>query len=381
MNEPTQPMQNPVVIGLKPDGCLRAAIWTHEMANQQRIPCWTFVSDGLASLGQKEVVFTVCRRQGEAPQNYPSGPLQWFELLYSLAQQGQIANDDYSLTQFTAPDFLGRKDIGMVVYTRPQGLGGLPPNALPGQYLQAIPFTQDEASVATRFGTLRVLSQLGRSVNYFPYPPWIDRDRKTVISPNDLSESMVAKCATVIVSGVHAVKEGDDIRLYVRPRASQNLANSLTKLPPHMPFAILTELFADSDSCMVWSNGQREPSAIGTSLNRTSLCFLIICPQQASSSLKLTEDGYACELCIAFFTSTTVSHEILSPFDRQGLGKDPCVDHVRPIVKATNHRRSFPFGDDARGIPQSRGRTAVHGIRRMDGIPSPESPTRRSARS
>jgi hypothetical protein len=62
-----------------------------------------------------------------------------------------------------------------------------------------------------------------------------------------------------------------------------------------MPFAILSQLSEDSDSCLIWRDGQREPAAIGTSMNRINLCFLVICPQQPSNVLKLTEDGYSCE--------------------------------------------------------------------------------------
>jgi hypothetical protein len=298
VNKPPQPIQNPITIRLKPDGALRAFVYTHEMATEQRILCWTYISQGLAALGQKEVVFTVRHKPHEAPQSYPSGPLNWFELLYSLAQQGQFANEEYAITQFSAQEFLGRTDIGMIVYTRPQSLGSLPANALPEEYLQAIPLTQSEKDVAMRFGTLRALSQLGRSVRYFPHPPWFDTERKPVIGLEDLSESIIGKCATVSVSGVHAVKEGDDIRLIVRPRAHQRFVNALTQVS-QMPFAILPDLFRDSDSCLTWRNGQREPSAIGTSLKCTSLCFLVICPQQPSSLLKLTEDGFSCELHIS----------------------------------------------------------------------------------
>jgi hypothetical protein len=111
----------------------------------------------------------------------------------------------------------------MMVYTRPQPLGSLPADTLPKQYLQALPLTHAEKDVVVRFGALRVLSQLGRSVSYFPYPPWFDTERKTVISPANLSESILGKCATVSVGGVSIVKEGDDIRLGVRPRAGQRL--------------------------------------------------------------------------------------------------------------------------------------------------------------
>jgi hypothetical protein len=69
-SEAAPPMQNPAVIVLKPDGSLRAFVYTHEMtSSQQCIFCWTYISEGLAALGQTEVVFTIRRKQGEAPSS------------------------------------------------------------------------------------------------------------------------------------------------------------------------------------------------------------------------------------------------------------------------------------------------------------------------
>jgi hypothetical protein len=262
----------------------------------ESIPCWTYISDGLAEVGQKEVVFTIRRKTGETPDSIPAEPLQWFELLYSFAQRGEFANDEYSNTEFLASDFLGRNDITMVVYTRPQPLGGLPPNVLPEEYLQAVALTEPEAAVAKEYGVLRALSHLGLSVRYFPYPPWIDRERNSVITPDDLSESVVGKCMPICIPGIQAVKEGADICVYVRPWAISPLQETLASIQPEWPISIFSELYDEADSCLVWKGDQKQPSAIGASVDRTSLCFVIICAQQQTTYLQMVEDGYVGEL-------------------------------------------------------------------------------------
>jgi hypothetical protein len=288
------PLQPLVVLELQPQGSLHALIFTHEITSTpDRLPCWTYISRGLATLGQKEIAFTIRRPSADQLMEYPPEPLQWFQILYGLAKDGRFANDLYSRTSFKGSQFFGRSDISMVLYTPPQILGNLPPSVLPQTYLQAIVLTEPEAEVAAKYGILRTLSHLGRVARYFPYPPWIDPKRETVITPADVSTSVLESYPAITVCGVHAVLEGIVLYLFVRPHAVQPLQEALRQIPPDFPFTLHSDLFSEADSCFVWKNGQERPNVICTNTtDRTSLCFLVICPGQSEIGLKLVEDGY-----------------------------------------------------------------------------------------
>ena len=278
-----QPSSQGLVIKLRPRGQLRSVVYTHQVADHD---CWTFISDGFAALGQKEIVITVLKEQ-DAPR--PESPPQYFEILFSQVQTGKLVND-FDMAIFSDFQFLGGSHFIAFVHTTPTPLGNFP---LPENYLQAIALTKPEVDVVMRYGALRFLSHLGGSVRYFPYPPWIDSHRKTVITMNDFSESLLNSLPFNDVMGVQAVKVGEDVHAYMSSKAAEVLAQQLgldsVAVLPCNPLE-------DADSCLLWRNGQSLPSAIGTRLNRTNLCFLCFCPLPESEFLlEFREDGYICK--------------------------------------------------------------------------------------
>src|SRR5262249_16400963 len=157
-----------------------------------QVPCWTYVTSGLWKVGQKDLIFSLHRGPGEAPGDFPKDPLDFFGQVYELTSQGRLV-DVGGYTCFQKPSgFLGRTDPIGFAYSPPENFEGLvlPP---PNTGLTAILLTADEAAVVPSLGTYRVLTLLGQANRYYPCPPWSDRRRPSVLSQQDLTQSLLAK--------------------------------------------------------------------------------------------------------------------------------------------------------------------------------------------
>jgi hypothetical protein len=289
----------PRTIQLLPKGRLKALIYHHPIKSMisGSIWCWTYVSQGLAQLGQKEVVFTVKRRVAiEGENQYDQEPLKWFEFLYSLAQERKIV-DNFQQTIFQAPSFLGRPDFTMVLYCPLGTLDNVPKSYLPDQGLQVIPLTSTEAEVAKCYGSMRPLAQLGSSERRFPFPPWIDRDRNHCISIADMRGTVRSELSFNSVLEVSVFKRGSDIVVHVPQRAEEFMKETVARLKPSHVLALDSFMYAGADSGMLWKNSDARPRgySIGTFNACMNLGFIIFCPEQESDGWQQEEDGYVCK--------------------------------------------------------------------------------------
>jgi hypothetical protein len=172
-------------------GKLKVKIYLHQMQfGDQKIPCWTFVTDGLISQKQKEIRFTLQRGQLQKPEDYALGLRQFFLTTYNYAESGKSL-DVGDLALFGQRQFLGREDLGGVGFIQPELIPGVDTGNTP--LLAAIVLKGDEAEVARDFGLTRVSSLLGRSYGYYPVPPWSDLEREPVTSLVAMQSSLLAE--------------------------------------------------------------------------------------------------------------------------------------------------------------------------------------------
>jgi len=62
-------------------------------SNKERraFECWSWVSDGMWKHRQKELIVTVKRLEGETQP--PDGPVQFLQLVYQFAEEGNIVDE------------------------------------------------------------------------------------------------------------------------------------------------------------------------------------------------------------------------------------------------------------------------------------------------
>ncbi|EAS32261.1 uncharacterized protein CIMG_03285 [Coccidioides immitis RS] len=290
--------QWPQYRNLFPAEKLSAIIFHHKIASRVagEIDCWTYISAGLTTVGQKEVIITIQRRvKTEDEGDFPRDPLRWFESLYAFAKLGDVVHE-YQHTGVHVPNFLGRPDVKRIVLCDFHPIDNIPASYFPGECLQAILLTEPEDAVSRRYGVSRVLSHLGASHRWFPFPPWFSRDRGSCIKLADMEGSVKDKFHCVTVRGVCAVKRGPDVTLHVSKEAAPLLREALATTNADESFSINTVPFKDADSGLLWSNkiGTMQPQAYaaGNSTTTMNLTFLTFCLSQERCRLELVEDGY-----------------------------------------------------------------------------------------
>lgn len=288
----------PVVVTLGDE--LQALVYAHPIETRLKgdIRCLTFISNGLAAHGQKEVVWTIRDYLNDAnstPDNLklPQEPLRWFEMLLGFARDGRVV-DAFGVTEFEATDWFGRNDIRAIVYMPAQSIPSLPGTALPQSRLHAVPLTATERATVL----LRVLALLGYATRYFPFPPWFDSRRPSVLTEAQLDSSILAKAPCTRVSGVSATRRvtsgSPEVVFRVRPGAVDALQAIVKARQKDDHIGLELELHEDADSCMVWVPGSGSLQAIGSgnTMYALGMCYILFWPQQAQFQLRQIEDGY-----------------------------------------------------------------------------------------
>lgn len=276
-------------------GNLYAQVHPHVIPSRGgRIACWSYVSRGLAALGQPEIVFTLRHDPSAASGSFPHDPLQLFATLYRLAAEGhRVARGD--ITEFGDERFLGHH----LLYADAQPLEGVP---LPPSALAALLITPDELRAVREFGPTRVLARLGQVSAYYPFPPWSDAQRRAPSLASTFEGSVLAMMPRVLCPDVWVTVGQDQILVSPLRADRRSWSDRLAALTDDIPFALLTALDPAADGCLVWEPGQRGPEAItpeGSDGSRLSGCFIGLLPGQPVNGGQIVEDGLLMKLTAA----------------------------------------------------------------------------------
>ena len=322
---------------------LNVAISTHVItAAAGPIPCWTYVSDGLAKLGQAEIALTVKREPDEADDAFPRAPIDLFASIHHFASTGRFVREGGS-TRLGAggPGFL-RPDLTGILYTPSQRLAGV---ATPSAFLTAMVLTGPELQVAEQFGHLRVMTLLGNQTRFFPTAPWLDRRRAEFVRPEVVAGSVLTKVARVRTAGASVHREvgapptgaaGAKVVLRVRRGAAQGLAEGIASVPANRGLALLVDMPPDADAAMVWTPGSHEAQAIaaaGATGARIAANFLMIAPGVDSDGAREIEDGYGLMLTQSSWDRLRAAIASGSPIELAGA--DPLLGFALTWVEET----------------------------------------------
>ncbi|EJD50387.1 hypothetical protein AURDEDRAFT_182358 [Auricularia subglabra TFB-10046 SS5] len=329
------------------DDELSARVYRHEipmtLSDGEPLRCVTYVSDGLAAHGQKEVVWSVRDYGGPVPQE----PMRWFAMMLSYAKDGRTV-DAFGVTEFSAQDWFGRDDLAAVVYMPAQVVVGLPSErSLPEPRLHAVALTAAER----RAGLLRVLSMLGFASRYFPFPPWLDPKRPPVATEEQFAQSVLAHAGGgVRLPGVSATRrqtpQGPEVLLRIRPGATDAVRAAVDAYPPDAVLAMqMMELHEDADSCMVWTPGHAGLQAIGSgsTMNALGICFVAFCPNEPRFELRQLEDGYTVlitdEQWERVRQALTRREDLFLPADPAAPGTALRIEWVHETLPSAAHER------------------------------------------
>jgi hypothetical protein len=274
-------------------GKLVVRVWHHEVdALGGPVACWSYVTSGLRNWGQKEVILTVSRGVHEVASS--ELPIQFFRQVGEFAAQGRLV-DVGDLTEFGQVGFMG--NFKGILYTWSLPLPGI---ELAHDALAAILATEEELSVVKRCGVTRVVVRLGHAYRYFPYPPWSDRSRSSVVTSSFWQRSVLSKLAlTVRVTGATVRKEQGQVHLRLPQKAVGLFEEGISQAPANAPIAFVANPDPEADAMLVWEPGQRQPEAIsppGSTGERVGGCFVVFLPEQGSNGGEPFEDGFVMKL-------------------------------------------------------------------------------------
>ena len=254
------------------------------------VPCWSYITDGLRSFGQKEMVFTLRRQAMTAP----AAPLSFFAKVLELARGGRLV-DAGGHSAFGGNGFLGRPSLRGLGYVHAQPLDHVD---VPENALAAVGLIGGELELTQAYGPTRVLARLGRAYGYFPFPPWSDPDRPSVA--NELpSNSILSDVAWAAIAGTRLMLADNRVTLSLPIDALPRLRAAVASQAPDKAFVMLGEPAPDSDGWLVWHPGQTQPSAIAasnTAATRLGAGFVLFAPEQDSDGGQIIEDGFAFRL-------------------------------------------------------------------------------------
>ncbi len=280
--------QFPLTVEIIPDE-LVGRVFLHEIeAAGERIPCWSYVSDGLRAHEQKEVVVTLRRERGEAAGDYPEDPLHFFATLYRLAAQGGCV-DVGGQSELGTRRFFGHH----LLYADAQPLPGV---ALPLPCLTVVLINDEELRGVRAFGSTRVLSRMGHAASHYPFPTWVERKRRGVPLGGAFEKSVLTKLGLRISGKIVVSLHDNRITLGIQRELHDRLRDAQL---PDAPLALIALRDPDANACLVWEPGQDEPTAIsppGSDGSRVSGAYAVVLGEQPHDGGKLFEDGFIIEL-------------------------------------------------------------------------------------
>jgi hypothetical protein len=275
-------------------GKLKVKVFLHEVrAGNEVIPCWTYLTDGLLTHRQKEIMFTLRRDSGQMPEDYPREFFRLFADFFWFAEQGHLVDVGDS-TLFGEEGFYGRKEFRGIGYIEPESLPGVETGESP--LLAGILLKNDEAMIAWRLGLTRVVALLGKHFRCYPCPPWSDLNRRPMASLASMENSILEEAARVRVRSCF-YHQDNSISLRLFPVSRERLQKFLAQVGPSTPLALRTQVDPRANACLVWPESKTSrkwaitpPNSDGS---RKTGAFVLFIPEQSSNKIRIVEDGVA----------------------------------------------------------------------------------------
>ena len=223
------------------------------------IPCWTYVSRGMAKVNQPELVITLRRRQSENEDDCSLEPLDWFKMVYAWGKKGQII-DPYHTHEAHSEHWLGSNDLETITYGMPIHIPGFARGFLPTHRLHGVALTSEEAQIAKAYGYTRVIGNIGLKHRWFPYQPWIDRDRGDCFTwaQTEGTIRQLTFNVTQKIRGVNARREGTRTIFEIPAGREKEVRVAAERTTPGKALTFDSVLHPNADACFVWEKGNTQ---------------------------------------------------------------------------------------------------------------------------
>ncbi|HEY5601653.1 MAG TPA: hypothetical protein VIM41_00940 [Gammaproteobacteria bacterium] len=212
-----------------------------------QIPCWIFVTHGLAALKQREIALVLRLAKNEDGKKFPKTPLPLFMFLFkAIVQKKRFAVGD--VIRFGEKGLLGFAGMGFT-------FGNL--NAkqieLPQHYLSCMLLTREELVTAQTFGLTRALSRMGFETNRFPFNPWNDTERQSLPLQAVIKNSQFRNLKVLPLKYSSVNLLGGDKVVLLLAVAMHGAINSFIKEQANIDqLGFITQLLPYHEGALVW---------------------------------------------------------------------------------------------------------------------------------
>ncbi|GIF00643.1 hypothetical protein [Paractinoplanes rishiriensis] len=282
-------------------GRLDASVFQHHA--DPDIALWVFTTHGFEALGGRELVLFV-RRHGNA---HPQSPFQIFSVIFDQVSRGASVNPDTLLTLGGNLDLDPRVGGLLCLDFRDDSRQRLPRADAYGHQtfpILLLPLLTEEAEATRMLGQPRMLSQLSRATDCWPYPWWFEPGRKpalTMTPPAGRNPSMLAGLPLdrAPVSYLEALLTGPHLDLRLPIEDCDRFVELLSGGRDTMVL-FPCALSPAAHGRLVWEPGQdhigaqAEPGrTVGHGEMRLAGNFLVLAHGDVADETRFLEDGFA----------------------------------------------------------------------------------------
>lgn len=325
-SEPALPHRAEVV-----PGEIFVTVYAHDIPDKDdRVPCWSFVSEGFERYGQHELVLTLRRSRGKSWRDYTEDLFGLLSLVLDQNKKGVQINAYGGLVMDLQGGFMGQKGDWGLICIPAEMFDGV---EVPFQALAAVLVRDGELEVMKRTSAVRVASMLGAAYRYYPCPPWSELGRKPVISAKDAGRSFLSKFevrgapgVAVRQIGIPRANEKKSVTLSVEGSSVQGLSGMLAGRPVPDLLALMTEPDPGSRMRYAWLPGKGNTGLIfarlGATVTGSYIAFMV--GDDIEEVINVVEDGFALALSPASWARLKAAIASVQP-DTIPIGKGGSV--------------------------------------------------------
>ncbi|MGC4046294.1 MAG: hypothetical protein QM758_21095 [Armatimonas sp.] len=294
---------------------LAIQVYSHAMETMlETFPCWTFISKGLSTIRQKEIIVSLKQKPDDKEEEIFDAVLNYYKIITRLVMDKRYV-DQGGFTQFGERKFFEHH----LIYVEPRSIPDVP---VPRNALCVLMVNEEELEWFKKFGELRITAKLGAVTRHFPYPTWSDRDRKSVVSSQDYEASILSKTPILRQPEVAIFREKDEIVLELEKIHAAYIQNAFAEFTPDMPRVFLGKLPTGADACLAWDSSYDEPFAIsapdGQGKKLAACFFLLNATDEAAETIAPLEDGFAAVISYATLQNFNQALQTMKPFRLPG---------------------------------------------------------------
>lgn len=259
---------------------------------------WTLVTEGFNKSRAPELAISVKMKDGESIMTPPKTALNFIKEVND-AMDADLFPEAGSYLKFKSEPYFFSPSChaGHFVPVRPAlaTLLHLDPN--PSKTVSVLALSDEEIACFDLIGAGRLLGKMGMQAQTYPYPTWIDRDRTTSISKEELvamAKEPMSKAIIKRVFGVSCLGVGTTLTVNIPADSQEVYTKAIADIPDNKGVTLCLTPDPAANTFYVWDKSG-SPTAIGaegSDGNRLTGSYLCIAPGLAQSSVHQLNDGF-----------------------------------------------------------------------------------------